>query len=59
LKKSKYFWLKSESKLTVNQKEKLSELLEERNLKTAEAYCEKLSNGLSEGINSIIQLAKL
>ena len=112
LKKTKYIWLKSESKLTVNQKEKLSELLEESNLKTAEAYraklnfdavwdidkskveayltewcarvstlnlkplndfvktlknhwdgiinitMTKLSNGISEGINSIIQLAK-
>lgn len=112
LKKTKYLWLKSESKLTNNQKEKLSELLEESNLKTAEAYrarlnfdtvwdidkskveayltewCKKvstlnlkpltnfintlkkhwdgviniaitkLSNGLSEGFNSIIQLAK-
>ena len=112
LKKTKYIWLKSESKLTNNQKGKLSELLEESNLKTAEAYrarlnfdavwnidkskvdayltewCKnvltfnlkpltdftntlknhwdgviniaitKLSNGLSEGFNSIIQLAK-
>ena len=112
LKKTKYIWLKSESKLTVSQKDKLSELLEESNLSTAEAYrarlnfdavwdidkskveaylaewCEKvltlnlkpltsfvntlknhwdgiinitmtkLSNGLAEGINSIIQLAK-
>lgn len=112
LKKTKYLWLKSESKLTVHQKKKLADLLEENNLKTAEAYraklnfdalwdiheskaeaylCEwcknvsrlnlqplndfiktlknhwqgiiniiitKLSNGLSEGINSIIQLAK-
>lgn len=112
LKKTKYLWLKSESKLTVRQKEKLSELLEESNLMTADAYraklnfdvlwdihkskaeayltewCKsvsklnlqplndfvktvknhwqgivnititKLSNGLAEGINSIIQLAK-
>jgi len=112
LKKTKYIWLKSESKLTVKQKEKLSELMDESNLNTVEAYrarlnfdavwdidkskveaylkewCKKvsllnlkpmndfvktlknhwkgiiniaitnLSNGISEGLNSIIQLAK-
>ena len=112
LKKTKYLWLKSASKLTDKQRVKLTELLEKTNLKTAEAYrmklnfdalwnvdkskaeeyleewCKKvtilnleplnafvktlknhwrgiinitftkLSNGVSEGLNSIVQLAK-
>ena len=112
LRKTKYIWLKSKSKLTNKQREKLQELLENNNLKTSEAYrmklnfddlwnidiskaeeylrewCKKvltlclsslnafvktienhwqgiinitltkLSNGISEGLNSIVQLAK-
>lgn len=112
LKKTKYIWLKSDSKLTVEQKNNLQKLLTEAHLKTADAYrmrllfdtvwslneskvedyliewCtqvtalnlspmtsfvktlkrhwkgvlniafKKISNGISEGINSIIQLVK-
>ena len=112
LKKTKYLWLKGESKLSVNQKKKLDELLNNGDLKTAEAYrlkllfdkvwtihkskvetyleawCDKvistaiepmigfvetlkrhwdgviniaktkLSNGIAEGLNSLIQMAK-
>ena len=112
LKNTKYLWLKGESKLTINQKKKLDELLNNSDLKTAEAYrlkllfdkvwtihkskvetyleacCEKviskaiepmigfvkilkrhwdgviniaktkLSNGIAEGLNSLIQMAK-
>jgi len=112
LKRTKYLWLKGESKLSSNQKKRLEELLSNGDLKTAEAYrlkllfdkvwtihkskveayleawCEKviskaiepmigfvktlknhwggviniaktkLSNGVAEGLNSLIQMAK-
>jgi len=112
LNRTKYIWLKSPSRLSSKQKEKLEELLKDSNSETAEAYrvklnfkavwgmnistaeeylkrwCEnvkllnleplnefvrtlenhwqgiinitltKISNGVAEGINSVIQLAK-
>ena len=42
LKSTKYLWLKGESKLSVNQKKKLEELLSNGDLQTAEAYRLKL-----------------
>ncbi len=65
LKNSRHIWLKRPENPTVRRKDKL-EMLQRLNFSTAKAYSsrilnyfpDRLTNGLMEGINSLIQAAK-